>query len=219
MTEQVIYARDLRYQPVFQYYSMPTSCVGGGDTMPDARASYHAALADMIDVDEANLPPIVEHVEIPVVDDIWIRTVLDERGGRERHNAYLLLQDVLPRLDDVTRKELHSAVAATGVPVIILALPDDPMALVLDQMSPYDAVWMAFPTAEGISWAPLYNPLAEGVQASDNEMLDAGHVRGMTVGEFVDDYIMSEAEGFDIEITPHGARRYPRADSSHLVFG
>jgi hypothetical protein len=65
MVEQVIYAGDTRYKPLFQYYSLPTSCVGGGETIPDARAFYHAALADMLGVDEAHLPEIVEHVEVP----------------------------------------------------------------------------------------------------------------------------------------------------------
>ncbi|OBI82701.1 hypothetical protein [Mycobacterium sp. 1245805.9] len=210
MVEQVIYARDTRYQPLYQYYSLPTSCVGGAPTMPAARASYHAALADVLGVDEAHLPKIVEHVEIPVVNDIWLRTVLDERGGRERNRGYLLLQDVLPRLDDVTLKEFHDAVTSTGAPVLVLVLPDDPMSLVLDQMSVFDAVWVAFPTPEGVSWAALYRAMAGGVQASDEGPLDANLVRDMSVRDFMENFVRSTADGVDVELGPHGATRIER---------
>lgn len=220
MTEQVIYARDARYKPLFQYYSMPTSCVGGGDTLPAARASYRAALADVLAVDDADLPPIVEHVEVPVIDDVWVRTVLEESRGKQRDQGYRLLQSVLPRLDDVTRKELHEVVTATGAPVMVLVLPPDPMALVLDQMSPYDALWMAFPTGQGMSWTALYKPLADGIQASDEEVLDADQVRHLSVQEFVERFVLPTAGGFSVEISPQGARRTPRPDPTrqhHLV--
>jgi hypothetical protein len=218
MVEQVIYARDTRYKPLFQYYSMPTSCVGAGDTMPQARASYHAALADMLGVDEAHLPEIVEHVEVPVIDDIWVRTVLDERGGRERNRGYLLLQDVLPRLDDVTLKEFHAATTSTGAPVIVLVLPDDPMSLVIDQMSLFDALWMAFPTWEGLSWATVYRAMADGVQASADGPLDADRVRDMSVRDFVEDFVRPNTGAVEVELGPNGARRIPRpAGARQLV--
>jgi hypothetical protein len=218
--EQVIYARDTRYDPVFQYYSIPTSCVGGGATMPQARASYHAALADILGVDEAHLPTIIEHVEVPTKDEIWVRTVLDKRGGKERDRAYRMLQAMLPRLDKVTLDELHSAVAATGAPVIVLVLPDDPMSLILDQMSAYDALWMAFPNDGGVAWTALYKPLADGVQPAEETVLDAKQVRDMTVRTFVEDFIKPSTDGFDIEISPFGTRRTPKSSrAKQLVIG
>jgi hypothetical protein len=107
--------------------------------------------------------------------------VLDERGGKERSRGYLLLQDVLPRLDDVTLKEFHAVTTSTGAPVIVLVLPDDPMSLVIDQMSEFYALWMAFPTRDGLSWAAVYRAMANDVQASADGPLDANQVRQMSV--------------------------------------
>lgn len=186
--------------------------------MPAARASYRAALADMLGVDDGNLPEIVEHVEIPVINNIWLRTVLDERGGQERNRGYLLLQEVLPRLDAVTLEEFHDAVTSTGAPVLILVLPDDPVSLVIDQMSPFDAVWMACPTPEGVAWAALYRARADGVQASEEGPLDANLVRDMTVQDFIEGIVKPGAQGVDVVLDRRGARRIPRpAQAKQMV--
>jgi len=173
---------------------------------------------ELMSVMEVDADDAVDEVEVPVIDDIWVRTVLDERGGRERNRGYFLLQEVLPRLDEVTLKEFHAAVTSTGAPVIVLVLPDDPMSLILDQMSVFDALWMAFPTWEGLSWTVLYRAMADGVQASEGEALDADQVRDMSVRDFVEDFVKPSAPGMDIELTPSGTRRIPRpAGAKQLV--
>ena len=94
---------------------------------------------------------------------------------------------------------------------LVLVLSDDPMSLILDQMSAYDALWMAFPNDEGVAWTALYKPLADGVQPAEDTVLDANQVRDMTVRSFVDDFVRPSTDGFDIEISPYGTRRTPKS--------
>ena len=200
MTENVIYTYEGEYLPPWQYYSMPHSCVGGGDTMDDARASYREALAFLLQVDPADLPPIVEHIEVEAIDGVFVRYPARDRL---RANGAQLVTQLLrdpsffdPRLE----KALHLAPTASGHPVLVITELDDPINLALDQMTIHDSLWLAFPLPVAphgykgmVGLISLAGEQAENVDAISVE-LDKPTLMGMTVQSLVKRYGLQRAD-------------------------
>jgi hypothetical protein len=144
MTENVIFTYDGNYQPEWQYYSMPHSCVGGGDTIEAARASYHDALAFQLELSGANLPPIREHYEAEAYDGIYVRYAGGDKvraAGAKVAASFLRSSTYDSRLQGV----LHSSTTAGGYPVLVVVQPEDSVASVIDQMTDEDSLWLVTP--------------------------------------------------------------------------
>lgn len=137
-TQTVIYRLNTAHDPAWQFYSMPESIVGGGDTLEAARTEFREAL--QFSLDAAALPKIREYIEKEVGNlGIWLRLpaaqpdfddVLDAVGQQiagypEDHGWFF---------DNRT---------AGGDPVIVTAAPDAPLRSILDQMSPHDRLVLA----------------------------------------------------------------------------
>ena len=144
MTENVIFTYDGDYQPQWQYYSMPHSCIGGGDSPEAARSSYRDSLAFQLQVDVAELPTIREHIEIEAYDGVYVRYA---SGSPLRARGAKLVADLLrtPFYDRQLQVSLHSSTTAAGYPVIVIAEPDDSISSVVSQMTDQDSLWLALP--------------------------------------------------------------------------
>ncbi|MDC8974654.1 hypothetical protein [Mycobacterium marinum] len=200
MTENVIYTYEGEYRPPWQYYSTPHSCVGGGDTIDDARASYREALASLLQVDPTDLPPIVEHIEVEATDGVFVR--YPARDPLRANGAQLvtqLLRDPSffdPRLE----KALRLAPTAGGYPVLVITELHDPINLALDQMTAHDSLWLAFPLPmvprglKGmVGLISLAGEQSEDVDAISVE-LDEPTLMGMTVQGLVERYGLPRAD-------------------------
>jgi len=200
MTENVIYTYDGDIQPAWQYYSMPHSCVGGGDTLDDARQSYREALAFQLDVDTDELPDIIEHVEKEARDGIYVRyAAADPLRDNGSQLVTRLLND--PSFFDAQLEEaLHLAPTAGGYPVLVITQLDDPVQQLLDQLTIHDSIWLAFPwpiAPTGMQSLVGLISLA-GEEADDLDAiplaLDQDTIDGMTVLQLVQRYAIPRAE-------------------------
>ena len=163
--ENVVYTYAPESCPAIRYHSVPRCRTGAADTLGDARSAYRADLTALLRVERSALPPVIEHVEA-VVHGMWVR----ERVGavhRDHGADRMLLQAVLA--PGVAQEDLRSyvkaATACGAEPVVLLVEPDEPVGAVLDQMTPHDAVVVAYcdPAAE-VGWTAIYGPDARGAE-------------------------------------------------------
>jgi hypothetical protein len=189
VAENVVYSYDPGCHPVFQYFSIPSWCVGGANTLDEARSSYRSDLARVLGVGEDGLPAVVEHLETSVTG-VWVRTGL----GVEHHDRVdgrtfvemLLLQG---RAMDGFWTCIHSATTASGAPSVVIVEPHDTLGFVLDQMTAHDALWIVFPEdQENVGWVAIYGPEAEGVDTILHSF-DGVQSRDMTIRTFVQIYV------------------------------
>jgi hypothetical protein len=183
-TENVVYTYEPESNPAIRYRSIPSGCSGTAATLDEARSSYRADLTRLLGVERRDLPPVVEHVEA-IVNGMWVR----ERVGtvHRDHNAdRMLLQTLLapgPAQEEL-RAYVHTAADRGCQPVVLLAEPEEPVAAVLSQMTPHDAVVVAYSDAEcEVGWAAVYGPQAQGANeippvSWDSELLS------MPIGKF-----------------------------------
>jgi hypothetical protein len=134
--QSVVYRLAPAHDPAWQFYSMPESIVGGGQTLDDARAEYRDALRFALESDD--LPLIREYVEQEIADfGIWLRIQLGlgdydtiVRNAREQIEP-----------DDLEWFLAHPT--AGGDPVIVNAVPDAPLSSLLEQMTVHDHLILA----------------------------------------------------------------------------
>ena len=163
--ENVVYTYAPDSCPAIRYHSVPRSRAGAADTLDDARSAYRADLTELLHVERSALPHVIEHVEAEV-QGMWVR----ERVGavhRDHGADRMLLQAVLAPgvAQDDLRTYVKEAIAGGAEPVVLLVEPDEPVGTVLDQMTPQDAVVVAYcdPAAE-VGWTAIYGPGAPGAQ-------------------------------------------------------
>lgn len=163
--ENVVYTYAPESRPAIRYYSVPRCRAGVADTLDDARSAYRADLTALLHVERSALPPVVEHVEA-VVHGMWVR----ERVGavhRDHGADRMLLQAVLAPgvAQDDLRAYVEAATAGGAEPVVLLVEPDEPVGAVLDQMTPHDAVVVAYcDAAAEVGWTAIYGPDACGAE-------------------------------------------------------
>jgi hypothetical protein len=162
-TENIVYRTHPEEHPSIRYRSLPSRCAGAAETLAEARVSYRTELATLLEVDRRALPPVVEHVEAKVAG-IWVRSKVGA-VHRDRLSDRMFLQRLLEpgELQDELRAYLDT-VADRGVePVVVLTEPEDPVALVLDQMAPRDAVVATYPDEQvGLGWTAIHGPQSTG---------------------------------------------------------
>lgn len=131
--QNVVYRLDTSQEPAWQFYSMPESIVGGGETLDEARAQYQDALRFSLETDD--LPMVREYVEREIGNlGIWLRIPVGQGDYDE------LLRDAERQIDPDDRDWFLSYPTAGGDPVIVNALPDAPLSSLLEQMSVYDSL-------------------------------------------------------------------------------
>jgi hypothetical protein len=188
VTENVVYRTAPEGQPVISYRSMPADCVGTAETLAQARASYRAELTQLLHVERYDLPPVVEHVEAKVAG-IWVRSKVGA-VHRDRLTDRMFLQRLLTPGDpqDEVRAYLGSAAGAGVEAVVVLAEPEDPVATVLDQMAPGDAVVVTYPSErDGLGWTAIHGPEAAAPDELPVARLDGG-LRECPIEAFADSF-------------------------------
>jgi len=161
-TQHAIYRCTLGVSPKWTFYSTPVSVLGGGDTLADAKAAYREALAFALECSLAELPPIAEHTERELLPDVWVRMALDQHV-MDRQAAYDVLSELLEAQPEVV-DTLAAQPAASGDAIIVASRANDLIASVQEQMTSYDAVWIASRLDDySVSWVPLAGGDAEGV--------------------------------------------------------
>jgi hypothetical protein len=159
--QTVIYRRDKAHTPAWQFYSMPDSIVGGGNTLKSARAQYRDALKFSLGVNR--LPKINEYIETEADDlDIWVRTALANPG---RETATIdATRELAAHPED--RAWFHEHLTAGGYPVVVPGVVDDPVSSIFDQMTPFDSliVWTVYRSPERVSsvWLVMAGNQSEG---------------------------------------------------------
>lgn len=135
-TQNVVYRLDAAHDPAWQFYSMPESIVGGGQTLDAARSQYQAALRFSLETDV--LPAVNEFIEREMGNTgIWLRMPV----GQGDYDA--LLENGEARLEPGDYEWLRSHPTAGGDPVIVNAMPHWPVRRILEQMSDYDSLIIA----------------------------------------------------------------------------
>ena len=174
-TENVVYRIGTTPQAPIEYRSLPSRCAGTADTLAEARVSYRTGLTDLLDVERHALPPVVEHVEAKVAG-IWVRSKVGS-VHRDRLSDRMFLQRLLEpgHLQDELRAYLGEEVDRGVEPVVVLTEPEDPVASVLDQMTPGDAVIATYPDEHaGLGWAAIHGPQAAGFGELPVAQFDSG---------------------------------------------
>jgi hypothetical protein len=184
VTENVVYSYDPDVRPAIHYHSIPSSCAGGAGTLGEARSSYRSQLMRLLNVNRDELPAVIEHLEA-VVAGTWVRT----RVGavhRDRFSDRMFLQTLMsPGLaQDELRSDLDRASGRGLRPVVVIVEPGDTLGSVLDQMTPHDALWVAYPDDENVvGWVVIYGPDARG-GGDITTTVDIKDLRGMPIEAF-----------------------------------
>ena len=161
-TQHAIYRCTPGGSPKWTFYSTPVSVLGGGDTLAAAKTAYREALAFALECSLAELPPIAEHTERELLPDVWVRMALDQHV-MDRQAAYDVLSELLEAQPEVV-DTLAAQPAASGDAIIVASRANDLIASVQEQMTSYDAVWIASRLDDySVSWVPLAGGDAEGV--------------------------------------------------------
>ncbi|MDZ4268200.1 MAG: hypothetical protein U1D00_21325 [Mycobacterium sp.] len=134
--QTVVYRLDGAHDPAWQFYSMPESIVGGGQTLDDARTQYLGALRFTLETDDS--PVVYEYIEQEIGDlGIWLRMPV----GQGDYDSIVRSAKDQIELDD--REWFMAHPTAGGYPVIVNAVPDAPLSSILEQMTVHDHLILA----------------------------------------------------------------------------
>lgn len=186
MTDHVIYRYDPGNHPEITYRAVPSGCAGGADTLADARASYRAAMSERSHVDRHDLPRVVEHLE-GLVAGMWTRTKMGA-VHRDPISDRMFLQIVLSpgRAQSELRTELERLTEMGAEPVMVIAEGDERVESVLDQMTPRDALVIAYPCGEpSVGWIAVYGTESPGAQGVP-EIVESEALRETRIATFTD---------------------------------
>ena len=143
--QTVIYRLDAAHKPEWQFHSMPESAVGGGRTLDAAREEYRDALRFLLDTDR--LPKIHEYIEREAHVGIWVRTLLGDPHGDAQ------MQEIGSQIASYPPEDLdgffYRNPTAGGDPVVFHGRPNDPLASIFQQMTPFDALILMAPVGDG----------------------------------------------------------------------
>jgi hypothetical protein len=186
--ENVIYSYDPTFQPEYQYFSIPSACIGGASNLDEARAAYRSDLAELLNLGQRDLPHAVEHLEIAVAD-VWLRSDIPSNAP-SRSQTRRLVETCLAQHDTAERLgfELCPARNIDGMPVVVVVEPRDTLASVFNQMTAFDTLWIVYTADERhLNWLVLCGPEADGIHATSTTA-EAAAVSAMPVATFVAQY-------------------------------
>lgn len=178
--ENVVYRKVPDVSPCVQFYSMPVSVVGGGSSVAEASDRFEQALADI----EPSNVDVVAHTEIRAADGVFIRM----RLGADQEARMAGVNEVMKVItqsnpDDVDR--MFDSVAASGDVIIVISQPHDTIGDVLDQMTTYDALWLALNSNGGksIDFITIRGGAAEGEADEDARPINPVDDRDRTLAD------------------------------------
>jgi hypothetical protein len=124
-------------------YSYPVSIYVAATTLDEARAEFSAALDDMAEVLDERYE-LVEHLEQPLIEGIYIRTAADRHSG-DRSETALRFEATLA--DAAQRKDFTSSapISATG-DVVVACVGSDTVGWLTEQMNEYDSLVVSLST-------------------------------------------------------------------------
>ncbi len=172
--QTVIYHHDKAHTPAWQFFSMPDSIVGGGNTLKSARAKYLDALKFSRDV--SGLPDVNEYVETEADNlDIWVRTGLTNTEQEAATTDATRQLEAHPE----DRAWFDEHLTAGGYPVVVPSVLDDPISSIFDQMTPFDSlvVWTVYRSTDRASSVWL---VMAGNRSASDEPLTSLETLGLT---------------------------------------
>ncbi|MFC8526154.1 hypothetical protein [Nocardia sp. NPDC057227] len=149
MSQHVFFSQDQSADPIFTYRSRPIACFGMADTLAEARAEFHEALALALDDDEP-VPTVIEHLERPHPDGFQIRIRLDERVLERDYAARVLVNAW--RSGSIGTKNLSAILQGSrtniGEPILIVRLHEDSQHPVIDELSTGESCAVAISSSD-----------------------------------------------------------------------
>ncbi|MGQ4616830.1 hypothetical protein [Nocardia sp. R7R-8] len=148
-------------------------------------SDYREALAFALDVEPAALPQICEHTERPIVPGVFIRTALDEHQ-LDRSEAFDVLVPLFADRHVAEFERLFEHTRASGDVVAVVCEPSDDLAFLLDQITPYDAIWMVLNGSDLVALYAIGGSLAANpTEAAGTSLAELGVDASTPVLEFV----------------------------------
>lgn len=129
---------------------------------------------------------IVEHSEVEALPQVFVRMRLgsDVEARVEGLNEVV---NVIRRSAPIDIAHLEENTAASGDVVIVIAQPYDTVGSVLDQLTPFDSLWLAMNAGGGrsIDFFNIRGGRAAGEQDADATPVDPVKTRDVTLQEFL----------------------------------
>jgi hypothetical protein len=150
--------------------------------------AYQSDLATLLNIERAELPPAVEHLETKV-GRIWIRTALDPPSSLRQAAAGL--REWLDRdlnNSDRLRRQLSRSTGDEDPLVVVLVEGSAPVCDVLNQMTRFDQVWVGYLRHKpGLGWITLCGPDAASTEQVSRSV-DAEAVHTLPIATFAATY-------------------------------
>lgn len=165
-------------------YSYPMSIYVAGGHLAEVRAEFRNAFDDVADLVGEGCR-IVEHVERPLLEGVYVRTA-DDRRKTDRTKAAqrfeATLADPAHRDDFVAR----APVSATGDIVVVACVGDDRISWLLEQMNEHDSLVICLATDEpAVWWTWLAGARARLNEAHVGTLADVGLTAESSVADLV----------------------------------
>jgi len=153
--------------PQWEAYGVSQSAYGSGNTLAEARNDVKSALALLRDVsqDSIELEEFHERCVCAAADaypDIWVRTRQDRNGNKmltRRHIVDAVKNELITHPEYV--HTFDNGYASTGDIIAVVALPDDMLSDVLNQIGTADRVYLCMPVGDNIQWQMVFTTEAE----------------------------------------------------------
>lgn len=178
-------------------YSFPHGIYMAGSSLDEARSELHEAAVDLLGEDVYNRTNIVEHIERPMYDGVYLRIAVDQRS-LDREDAARAMRGSLSSGSTeaiANRVDLDKRLpaAASGDLIIVACVPTDTIRWILDQMAEQDVlgVCLAGPAVGRgrlVSWSYLIREGADldATQWSNAESLsDADLTIDATISDLI----------------------------------
>ena len=172
-------------------YGVTESIYAGGDTLREARQDAREAFACHFDTAASGIELVEYHEHVVYTDpatrtDVWVRTY--EGGDFDAVARRRSIRDSIgEHLHGNTADfdTFASGGASTGDIIATAALPDDPLATVLDQVGATDRLYVAMAKDGALYWQCLVTADAEGFDTASRPVASLGLDDDATVGEFM----------------------------------
>lgn len=153
--------------PQWEAYGVTQSAYGSGNTLAEARNDVKSALALLLDVSQDSIEIEEFHERcVRVADDtypdIWLRTRQDRDGNKmltRRHIVDAVKNELITHPEYV--HTFDNGYASTGDIIAVVALPDDMLSDVLNQIGTADRVYLCMPVGDNIQWQTVFTAEAE----------------------------------------------------------
>lgn len=172
-------------------YGVAESIYAGGASLQEARLDAKEAFACHFDVDPSNIDLIEFHEHLVYTDpttstEVWVRTY--ECGDADRFSRRRNIRDVIRehlRDNPADFRTFDAGGASTGDIIVTVALPDDRLDTVTEQVGSTDRLYVAMANGEALFWQCLVTADAEGFNAASRPVSSLGLPDNATVADFM----------------------------------